>query len=284
VLPEHEAQLVDCEEASARRVAVPLQIGRVTFGKEKKRRLAEATRLSLAASQKVARPLRRFAVSSIKKESHLPMTKTLPVVGACAALEAYVDRLHAANPPGLSLNLALEDTTYQPYALKPQTPEAIADVEKALEISLPDDVRQYLLRGLRGAHARDSGDNYGWMGFQFLAADQIIERTEMLRDIAEDDDEHAAVIRGGVSLTYDEPQLVVAADGVYHFSFRNPLLRVASSWGEFLDHWLAAGCFSGGNYDALWSRVGPFVQHHVPFEDNTWLQAYKTQFPDSFKT
>ena len=91
---------------------------------------------------------------------------------------------------------------------------------------------------------------------------------------------HAALIRRGVAVTYQEPQLVVADDGVYHFSYRNPLLRVASSWDEFLENWPAAGCFSSHSFDALWKKVKTRVPAQIPPSKNVWVRAYRKQFPE----
>ncbi len=108
----------------------------------------------------------------------------------------------------------------------------------------------------------------------------------MLRDVVADiadDDEHTPLIRHAVALTYTEPELVVAADGVYHFSYRNTLLKIAASFSEFLQHYLAAGCFSSHHFPALWKIVAPHVPVDIPSAKNVWVKAYKKQFPNFWK-
>lgn len=98
----------------------------------------------------------------------------------------------------------------------------------------------------------------------------------MLRKTADDDldedDEHAELIREAVVVTATEPYLVVTADGVWHFSFRSPLIQVAPSWAAFLTHWLASGCFRSHSFPSLWRRIGTYVPRKIgsPTEMTTW--------------
>ena len=106
----------------------------------------------------------------------------------------------------------------------------------------------------------------------------------MLRDIAVKvnlDDDHGDVIKNGFVITHAEPNLVVTSDGVYHFSFRNPLLKVGSSLEEFLASFYESGCFGSHNFKAHWDRVGKFVKSKKTPDDNKWVQAYLKQFPNA---
>ena len=125
---------------------------------------------------------------------------------------------------------------------------------------------------------------FAGIGFDFLSADKIASHTAMLRKVADDTiedeaDEHAALIRRSVAVTYEEPELVVAPEGVYQFSYRNPVFRIASSWTEFLGHWIAAGCFASHSFDGLWSKVKPLVSTDIAPSKNVWVRAYRKQFP-----
>jgi len=177
--------------------------------------------------------------------------------------------------------MGLSALSLQRSVLKPSSPAAIALLEKRLRVTLPPDVKTFLERGLKSA--RGSVDEpFASMGFDFLDAKGILEHTEMLRKVAaesDDDDEHAAVIREGVALTYSEPELVWSGGALYHFSFRNPLLRVAKSLSEFLEHYVASGCFCSHDFRALWKVVGPHVPIAITPAKNVWLSAYKKQFP-----
>jgi hypothetical protein len=108
----------------------------------------------------------------------------------------------------------------------------------------------------------------------------------MLRKVAAEsgaDDEHARVIRSGVALTFSEPELVLSGGAVYHFSFRNPLLKIAKSFSEFLEHYAASGCFSSHEFPALWKIVSAEVPLAIAPNKNLWVSAYKKQFPSYWK-
>lgn len=200
-------------------------------------------------------------------------TKTEEKVGQiCGLIERYFDKLQSS---GMEL---------YGEAIPPQSPEALASLEAELGVTLPADVRAFLSRGLEAKTGSiEEGDAFASLGFEFLDASQIVEHTQMLREIAEDPDEddgHASVILNGFAITYEEPELVVTPEGVYHFSFRNPLLHVADSFEQFLEHWLASGCFGSHDFAALWSRVEEHVPVRIPPSENLWVQAYRRQFPD----
>lgn len=171
--------------------------------------------------------------------------------------------------------------------LEASSEDAIAALEEELELTLPADLRAWLLRGCKVGHG-SVDEPFASIGFSFMDAERALERTKMLREVAaenrdeddededEDEDEHAAVINQGVALTAEEPQIVWAPHGVYSFSFRNPVCRVSDSWTEFLAAWVASGAFKSHDVDAALAATAPFVPAgSVSPEENRWLQAYR---------
>ena len=183
----------------------------------------------------------------------------------CSAIERYFDRLREA---GFKLYNA---------ELKPQSAAAISGMEKKLGIALPADARAFFGRGLRAATGSvEDGDRFASIGFNWLDATHATRHTEMLRGVG-DSGEHGALIGRGVALTYEEPEIVLAGS-VWHFSFRNPLLEIGGSLTEFLEGWLASGCFASHDAALVAERAG----HLVPIKPakNVWLDAYRRQFPN----
>lgn len=187
----------------------------------------------------------------------------------CTAIEAYFDALRDAG-------FALYDAS-----LTPQTATAISGIESGLGLELPADVRVFLGRGLRACTGSvEEGERFASIGFNWLDARHIVRHTEMLRGVAgSDDDEHGALINRGFALTYSEPELVVAGS-VWHFSFRNPLLEVGRSFTEFLAGWLGSGCFCSHDSALLAERTGHLIPAELRPARNSWLEAYRRQFPD----
>lgn len=234
------------------------------------------------ASKKPARkpatkPTKKSAKKPTKKSAKKPAKKSAKktaspekaksIESICDAIESYFTTLAEAKP---------FDVYSEP--LEPSDEDAIANAEEALGAPFPEDVRKFLSRGLR-SYTGSLDDPFAAVGFSFMDANALVDHTKMLRDVAKDnDDGHAKVIRNGFAITYEEPEIVVSDDGVYHFSFRNPLLRVASSFTEFLEAWMASGCFASHDFDALWKVVKPYVKSDLA--KNVWIAAYKKQFPD----
>jgi hypothetical protein len=208
-----------------------------------------------------------------KKDAIASVTKSGgSVAETCARIETYFDALRGA---GFDLSNQV---------LPPQFADAIAEIEEKLSTRLPMDVKTFLLRGLRAASGSiTEGNRFAHIGFDWIDAKRIVKSTMMLRDVAaktidDEDDPHADVVRSGVVLTWSEPQIVVA-DAVYHFSFRNPVLRVSGSFSEFLVAFLAAGCFGSHDFDLLWRNVNAYVPPGIPLAKNPWIKAYKRAFP-----
>lgn len=196
-----------------------------------------------------------------------------PVAAACEAIEAYFQALRTAE--SLSMDLCNQ-------VLAPQKAASLKKAQQELGMTFPEDLRAFLTRGLRAATGAVE-EPFASLGFDFLDCGALVKHTQMLRKAAADhldeDDEHAELISEGVAVTATEPYLVVTTRGVWHFSFRNPLLQVAPSWTAFLTHWLASGCFRSHSFASLWSQVGAYVPIKIAPAKNTWLRAYKKQFP-----
>jgi hypothetical protein len=128
------------------------------------------------------------------------------VEATCANIEALCESLLAVGIPGVELG----DGT-----LEPQSAAALTALEDQLGTALPSDVRTFLGRGLcypRGMI--EVGERFASLGFTFLEAPQIVEHTQMLREVGKSAlDPHASIIARGLALTYEEPQIVVS-DGV----------------------------------------------------------------------
>ena len=192
----------------------------------------------------------------------------------CSAIEGYFEALRLA---GFDLHDQI---------LPPQPDKNVAALEKKLGAPLPQDLRVFLRRGLRGARGSiEEGGAFASIGFDFIDCKAMEKTTRMLRKIAEEtiddeEDPHAELVRDGVALTYAEPQLLLAG-GVHHFSFRNPPLRVGASFGEFLRDWLASGCFCSHAFDLAWRHVKKHVPLAIPPAKNAWLRAYGKQFPST---
>lgn len=200
---------------------------------------------------------------------------TQSIDATCAQIEALCDSLLAVEIPGMELG----DPT-----LEPQSAAALTTLEGELGITLPPDVRAFLSRGLRYPRgAIEVGERYASLGFEFLEAPEIVEHTQMLREVGSSALEpHASIIARGLALTYNEPQIVVSDGAVYHFSFRNPMLRVADSFETFLAHWLASGCFGSHEFGFAWEAVKSHMPQSISPENNCWIRAYESQFPSFF--
>jgi hypothetical protein len=198
------------------------------------------------------------------------------VLGAAGLIESYS-----------KIIAGLAELDVQTFVLRPSPASAIASLEKGLGFTLPADVSAFLTRGLKSVEGA-LDEPFAAIGMDFLDARRALAHTQLLRQAASDfppDDPHARVIRSGVALTYSEPELVVTDEGaVYHFSFRNPLLRITASFADFLEHYLAAGCFGSHSFPGLWKVVSAHVpETTIAPSKNAWVAAYKKQFPDYFK-
>ena len=263
--------------------ALRLTWGRIgTTGQTKTKRFKSADQARLAHDKLVAEKTKK----GYRPAKKPPKAAKVAVTKAKTKTKSGIDTT-AALIEELGAKLAtMPELHVSPYVLRPSLPAAIAAVERGLSLTLPSDVKAFLARGLRGVQG-SLEEPFATVGFDFLSAKKMLEHTRMLRKVVEkndDDDEHARVIRQGVALTASEPELVLSGGAIYHFSFRNPLLKVASSFSELMEHYVAAGCFSSHAFPALWKVVSRHVPLSIPPAKNVWISAYKKQFPGFWRS
>lgn len=217
---------------------------------------------------------------------HAAPAAPVPIAGAkrvgrdvealCAAIEAYFRQLRATGTVAL-----------RPRSVAPAEPAQLEAYELRHGVTIPPGARAFLLRGLEAAEGSvDSEAGHASIGFDFLDLAGVEKCTRLFRKLAksqpDDDDDpdteaHAQLLARGVPLTWSEPQLVVLDGAVYHYSVRNPVKRVCGSWRDFLEAWLAAGCFSSHSFDVAWDKVKGVVGKKPG--KNAWLDYYRKAFP-----
>ena len=230
--------------------------------------------LAGGAAAKAPEAAKAIGVATTAKATPSRGGSATHIAKTAALIEAYSEKIKSL--PALEV---------RPFILKPSSAAALASLERSLGLALPQDVKAFLERGLESVNGALE-DPVATVGFDFLDAKKITKHTQMLRKIVagnDEHDEHAQVIRQGLALTHSEPELVLSGDALYHFSFRNPLLRIARNFSEFLEHYLAAGCFSSHDFRALWKVVAPHVPVAIPPAKNIWISAYKKQFPSFWR-
>jgi len=169
-------------------------------------------------------------------------------------------------------------------ALAPATGEQIALLTETYRVHVPEDVHRFWKRGLKyatlhvgTAASGDSASAY----FDWSPVDDIGEQVTMLRESAPlcDGDERR-LLETGLPLTNSPPQLVIDWNGgIRHYSTENGLeLPVTSSFVEFLEHWLEAGCFSSNRLEAYLTKVRPILPGRIPPERNLWVAYYRRVF------
>lgn len=161
--------------------------------------------------------------------------------------------------------------------LAPSSPEDIVALQEGLGLTLASDVKEWLATGCDVYQGSVDEPSFAGIGFAFLDAARALEHTLMLRESGEGDGEHAELVRSGVALTYEEPEILWTPTGVYSFSFRNPVLKVASNLTEFLECWLASGCFGSHDFESAWTKTRSFVPSGMSAPDaNPWVIAYRS--------
>ena len=165
-------------------------------------------------------------------------------------------------------------------------PEAeIACFESRFALSVPEDVRAFWRRGLaHGSASFERGPRSAFLGFDFCSIKAAGRSLETLRSLARDvDDDDGPALLDSIPITWSEPQLLVdgSTGSVSHWSVRNPWRGpIAKSLREYLEHWLASGCF--GSHDAALAREGLVaagMRVSRASTKNLWLRYYDAQFP-----
>lgn len=186
---------------------------------------------------------------------------------------------------------SVEGLEVMPAVLKPVSEKALADFMRKSGLALPEEVQTLWRRGLRHASASlEEGERFASAHFDFYSLKNLARDLPGFRQLGEQvEGEERRLVTEGVPLSFSQPQLVVDAGpgrtrgAVYHYSTRNPLQPpVAPSLSTFLEHWLAAGCFSSHDFAAWFPRVQHLVPVHVPPRQNLWLQHHDRQFGTRF--
>ena len=171
--------------------------------------------------------------------------------------------------------------------IEPASDDAIAALEKKFDLTVPDDVRRFWKRGLkwRSLSVGKGGDGFATAGFDWLSLDILERDLPDFRALADNYDPgtaERALLEKGFPLSYSEPQIVWdPRGGIVHFSTRNDLLPpITRSFAEFLEHWLAAGCFESHAVTKYLPKVQHLVPGRIPPERNLWIAHYKATFPD----
>jgi hypothetical protein len=179
--------------------------------------------------------------------------------------------------------------------IEPTPPGKIDAYAKQQGVRIPPDVRAFWQSGLTNVEiSRQSGNEmlYG-AGTDFCQWSHIVRDTPMLRQLGQQyhaDNPFMSEIRRlhqyGVPLSYSEPLFLLDGDpssrqpAVHRMLYDgNPELSpIAPNFTEFFEHWLAAGCFTYGDFDAYWNDVGQIVSQEIPHADNLWLRFYDRQY------
>jgi len=62
------------------------------------------------------------------------------------------------------------------------------------------------------------------------------------------------------------------------------VIKLATSFSEFLEHYLTAGCFASHDFRALWKTVSAYVPLAIPPAKNVWVSAYKKHFKQFWRS
>jgi hypothetical protein len=163
--------------------------------------------------------------------------------------------------------------------------EQLGELEQKYQLTLPDDVRRLLKRGLKFFQLSakfDDGKQVS-LAFDWLDVAGVDRQTALLRELAQHaEGSSKRLMEHGIALSYSPPQIVVDPTGaIFHFHASNDLQPpVAPSLGKFLELWLEAGCFSSHALNAYLPRVKHLLPGHVAEVDNAWIQYYRRAFAE----
>ena len=201
--------------------------------------------------------------------------------GVAATLDALEGFLAA-----LTSRPALLVTLYERKRVHPVAAAEIARFEKRTGRSVPADVRALYLRGVStGVIEGDKGRGYGRLDFQPLAAIAAQLKWWTPEEGVEGDADPGLRLRGeqrrhGLPLWDDESTIVVDSrtGAVGRISGEpTPSDMIAPSFGEFLVHYVASGCFHCGtaersHFAAYWKLIGDIVPFGIAPAKNLWLR------------
>ncbi len=169
----------------------------------------------------------------------------------------------------------------------------IANFVKETDLFVPKDVWTFWEEGLMSISFTDEKNRFA-AGTDFLPFKYVKRDADMLREMAEnyddEEDKEEMELRRlhlfGIPLTFEEPCLILDAqperseNGVYRILYDGSSLKeaIAPDFTTFWEHWLAAGCFIKGNFEAYWEVVSEFVTLQIPHKDNLWLRYWDKQY------
>jgi len=170
--------------------------------------------------------------------------------------------------------------------LKPSSDSKIDALARKFDLAIPDEVRRFWKRGLKYRHlsVKEGTDGFATAGFdwytlQYLARDLPMYRGKIAPIYPADSDQRR-LLEKGIPLSYSEPQIVWDPSvGIRHFSTHNDLEpAVTRTLGEFLEHWLEAGCFTSHEIKRWLPKVKHLVPGRIPPGKNLWIKYYKKVF------
>jgi hypothetical protein len=181
--------------------------------------------------------------------------------------------------------------------IDPVKPQEIADFVKEYDVFVPKDVWSFWEEGLMSVSFVGEKNKFA-AGTDFLPFKYVVRDTGMLREMAEnyddEDDKEEMELRRlhlyGIPLTFEEPCLILDAQpdkkehGIYRILYDGSPLKnvIAPDFTTFWEHWLAAGCFIKGNFDAYWQIVHEYVTLQIPHKDNLWLKYWDQQYRTNY--
>ncbi len=160
--------------------------------------------------------------------------------------------------------------------------------------TLPDDIIvfwHHFKKTISGTKYHHEDKRYFYVGFDFYNIRNMERDLPDFREIATiyaDTNKDSTdgdywweyyMHKNGVPLSFEEPSLALFVEtGEIMFMIYDggaPEFSIADSFTEFFEHYLASGCFRGGNFEAFWDEVKDIVPIHIPIEENKWINFYK---------
>ena len=156
-------------------------------------------------------------------------------------------------------------------------------IEGAGGAKIPAELRAFWSRGLKSPLGSNSAPFIS-VGLEFNPARNLLRDMPMHRQLADDQSEAWAkkLHQTSYLLTADSPPYVVSEAGAVHvmvYDGDSPEQPLASSLSEFLETWLALGCFNAGNFKEHWARV----KAHVPrrLENGVDMDSFAEPFDNT---
>ena len=149
---------------------------------------------------------------------------------------------------------------------------------------------QSLRKVISGAKYDHEDYNYFYVGFDFYNLKYFERDLSDFREMAEisaDSNQYSNdgdysweyyMHKNGIPLSYEEPNLALFSETgdirLMIYDGGSPNYPIANNFTEFFEHWLASGCFRGGNFNVFWQEVKDIVPIYIPIEQNKWINFY----------